>query len=123
MGTGCVAGAALTGGVGGLLHLIMVPAGGIRRDVIRRGLRSTIPGCPRWGKKADSGTQELKKTANPYTVVTLRDLAAPGLPAPTPPNCFFTQVQDGCKQHNPKTGKQEIGIWRTSRHRTFRTHS
>src|SRR5208337_2953684 len=40
--------------------------------------------------------------ANPYTVVTLRDQAAPGLPAPTPLNCFFTQAQVGCTQYNPK---------------------
>jgi len=34
--------------------------------------------------------------ANLYTVVTLRDLATPGLPAPPPLNFMLTQVQDGC---------------------------
>ena len=64
---------------------------------------------------------ELKRFANRYIVVTLRELAAPGIPAPSPPICIFMEVQ--FKLHSNLQEKQEIGTWRTSRHKTFRTPS
>jgi hypothetical protein len=56
-----------------------------------------------------------------YNVFTLRDLAASGLPAPSPVIAFLTPMQFVASK--PKAGKQEIGTWKTSRHKTFRTRS
>ena len=47
----------------------------------------------------NSGPGELKSLANRYIVVTLRDLAAPGLPSPSPPICLITRAQHVCIQH------------------------
>jgi hypothetical protein len=70
---------------------------------------------------AKFGPRELKRFANRYIVVTLRDLAAPGLPAPSPLICLHTEAVP--LHPTILDRKQEIGIWRTSRHRTFRTPS
>jgi hypothetical protein len=42
--------------------------------------------------------KELKRFVNRYIVVTLRDLAAPGLPATSPPICLITRAQRVCVQ-------------------------
>ena len=87
-------------GAGGLLARNMVAA--VRGSALSRDeVHSRLPANGKFG-----GTRELKRLVNRYIVVTLRDLAAPGLPAPSPPICFFTQEQHDC---TPTILKQKAG--------------
>jgi hypothetical protein len=64
---------------------------------------------------------ELKRLGNLAIVDSLRDQVEPGIPAP--PRVFvFSRLQEICR-HFTKSGKREIGTWKTSRHRIFRTPS
>jgi hypothetical protein len=60
---------------------------------------------------------ELKRIKNPYNVVTLRGFAHPR-EFRNPPRILML-VQE--RQHTTSKRKQEIGTWRTSRHKIFKT--
>ena len=109
-------GSGMHGRVGTVLHPDRVAAGHKKSSTSDGS--SQIPVAARHYERRT----ELKRLVNLAIVDSLRDQAEPGLPAPRPWICFFTKVQDGCTQH-PNPGKQEIGTWKTSRHRTFRTPS
>jgi len=62
---------------------------------------------------------ELKWIANPYILVTLRGHKLPGVLAASPRHCLFiTEAQLYLNLQR----KQEIGTWRTSRHKISKTH-
>ena len=60
----------------------------------------------------------LKRFANGYIVIPLRDRAAAGISAPRPPFFRYHFMQCSCIQ--PLDRRQEIGTWKTSRRKTFR---
>jgi hypothetical protein len=62
---------------------------------IAEALRFQKPGRLLQGKFEE---EELKRFVNRYIVVTLRDLAAPGLPATSPLFCLITRAQHVCIQ-------------------------
>jgi hypothetical protein len=63
---------------------------------------------------------ELKRLLNRSIVEPLREKTAPGFPGPCPRICVFTQ---GKRISTLKEREQEIGTWKTSRHKIFRTPS
>jgi hypothetical protein len=101
------------GGYYGVLHFHMVTP----ETVERLNLDRTVTARHR------CSPAELKRSVNPAIVDTLRDLADPGFPVPSPWFCIFTEVQIFGAKHSEFYGKQEIGKWKTSRHRIFRTRS
>src|SRR5690349_15316416 len=72
------------GGIRGIWHGNMVAAKPITQS--RDGVLPRL-------RQSKFGRRELKRFVNRYIVDTLRGLAAPGLPAPSPLICLITRTQ------------------------------